>query len=74
MAPAVKPYRDALAEGGFPLAQSAVGDIEAGHDRLVTRGVVFTATPTEIGNGMVAVFNDTRGSLIQLFAPKPAPA
>ncbi len=36
--PAGKPYRDALAEDGIPLAQFAVDDVEAEHVRLTGRG------------------------------------
>ena len=68
--PAVKPYRDALAEDGIPLAQFAVEDIEAEHARLTSRGVVFTQPPTDIGNAVVAVFDDTCGNLIQLIEMK----
>jgi catechol 2,3-dioxygenase-like lactoylglutathione lyase family enzyme len=32
--PAVKPYRDALVADGIPLAQFAVDDVEAEHERL----------------------------------------
>ena len=70
--PAVKPYRDALAEDGIPLAQFAVGDIEAEHARLTGRGVVFTQPPTDIGTAVVAVFDDTCGNLIQLIEMKRA--
>lgn len=69
--PAVKPYRDALVEDGIPLAQFAVGDIEAEHARLVSKGVVFTQPPTDIGTAVVAVFDDTCGNLIQLIEEKP---
>ncbi|WP_346384231.1 VOC family protein [Nocardioides sp.] len=40
--PAVKPYRDALAEDGIPLAQFAVDDVRAEHERLTGKGVMFT--------------------------------
>ena len=69
--PAVKPYRDALAEDGIPLAQFAVEDIEAEHARLTSKGVVFTQPPTDIGTAFVAVFDDTCGNLIQLIEMKP---
>lgn len=69
--PAVKPYRDALAEDGIRLAQFAVDDIEAEHARLTSRGVVFTQPPTDIGTAFVAVFDDTCGNLIQLLEMKP---
>lgn len=70
--PAVKPYRDALAGDGIPLAQFAVDNIEAEHARLVGKGVVFTQPPTDIGTAFVAVFDDTCGNLIQLIEMKPA--
>ena len=70
--PAVKPYRDALAEDGIPLAQFTVDDIEAEHARLTSKGVVFTQPPTDIGTAVVAVFDDTCGNLIQLIEMKPA--
>jgi len=72
--PAVKPYGDALAEDGIPLAQFAVGDVEAEYDRLTKRGVSFTQTPTDTGSAVVAVFDDTCGNLIQLITEKPATA
>jgi catechol 2,3-dioxygenase-like lactoylglutathione lyase family enzyme len=69
--PAVKPYRDALAEDGIPLAQFAVDDLRSEHARLTSKGVVFTQPPTDIGTAVVAVFDDTCGNLIQLIEIKP---
>lgn len=70
--PAVKPFRDALAEDGIPLAQFAVDDVEAEHERLTQLGVVFTQPPINGGEYTTAVFDDTCGNLIQLIAEKPA--
>jgi catechol 2,3-dioxygenase-like lactoylglutathione lyase family enzyme len=70
--PAVKPYRDALAEDGIPLAQFAVDDVEAEHERLTKLGVVFTQPPIDAGEYTTAVFDDTCGNLIQLIAERPA--
>ncbi|MET3767916.1 putative enzyme related to lactoylglutathione lyase [Marisediminicola sp. UYEF4] len=70
--PEVKAYRDALVEDGIPLAQFAVDDVEAEYGRLIKRGVSFTQPPTDIGQAIVAVFDDTCGNLIQLIAEKPA--
>lgn len=70
--PAVKPYRDALVEDGIPLAQFAVDDLAAEHERLTGLGVVFTQPPTDIGTAWVAVFDDTCGNLIQLIQMKSA--
>lgn len=69
--PAVKPYRDALAEDGIPLAQFAVDDVAAEHERLTRQGVVFTQPPTDVGSAVIAVFDDSCGNLIQIVAEKP---
>jgi catechol 2,3-dioxygenase-like lactoylglutathione lyase family enzyme len=68
--PAVKPYRDALAEDGIPVAQFAVDDVETEHARLTMEKVVFTQPPTDIGTAVIAIFDDTCGNLIQLIAEK----
>lgn len=64
--PAVKPYRDALVADGIPLAQFAVDDVQAEYERLTQRGVAFTQPPTDLGNVVIAVFDDTCGNLIQI--------
>ena len=66
--PAVKPYRDALMEDGIPLAQFAVDDVEAEHKRLTAQGVTFTQPPTDAGDEVTAVFDDTCGNLIMILA------
>ena len=68
--PAVQPYRDALVADGIPLAQFAVDDVAAEHDRLSQQGVTFTQPPTDVGEVVMAVFDDTCGNLIQIVAPK----
>lgn len=68
--PAVKPYREALVEDGIPLAQFAVDDVEAEYKRLTDKGVVFTQKPTDVGEAVMAVFDDTCGNLIQIIAHK----
>ncbi len=70
--PAVKPFRDALVEDGIPLAQFAVDDVEAEYDRLTKSGVTFTQPPTDVGEAIMAVFDDTCGNLIQIIAEKQA--
>jgi len=64
--PAVKPYRDALMGAGIPLAQFAVDDVGAEHQRLTEAGVAFTVPPTDVGEAWIAVFDDTCGNLIQI--------
>ena len=69
--PAVTPYRDALVADGIPLAQFAVNDVEAEHERLRKLGVVFTMPPTDVGDVTAAVFDDTCGNLIQIISDQP---
>ena len=69
---AFKPFRDALVEGGIPVAQFAVDDVEAEHHRLTKKGVTFTQAPTDIGDAIIAVLDDTCGNLIQIIAAKKA--
>lgn len=72
--PAVKPYREALKADGIPLAQFAVDDLAAEHERLTGLGVVFTQPPMDIGMAWIAVLDDTCGNLIQLIQAKTDPA
>ena len=69
--PAVKPFRDALVEDGIPLAQFVVDDVGAEHARLTKMGVTFTQPPTDIGDAVIAVLDDTCGNLLQIIADKP---
>ncbi|MEU9144945.1 VOC family protein [Streptomyces sp. NPDC048349] len=68
--PAVKTYRDTLAQDGIPLAQFAVDDVLSEYERLRALGVRFTQEPLEMGPVTTAVFDDTCGNLIQI-ATKP---
>lgn len=67
--PAVAPFRSALRADGIPLAQFAVDDLAAEHERLTGLGVQFTVPPTDIGMALIAVLDDTQGNLIQLIQP-----
>ncbi|MFF9911848.1 VOC family protein [Streptomyces sp. NPDC013457] len=64
--PAVKAYRDALVGDGIPLAQFAVDDVHAEHERLTALGVRFVQDPLEMGPVTTAVLDDTCGNLIQI--------
>lgn len=64
--PAVKPYRDALAEDGIPLAQFNVDDVETEYERLTAHGVTFTQPPTPYEDKVMAVFDDTCGNLVMI--------
>jgi catechol 2,3-dioxygenase-like lactoylglutathione lyase family enzyme len=60
-------FQKALFEAGIPLTAFAVPDVQAEHDRLAKRGVVFKTGPAEAGGTTVAVFEDTCGNLIQIY-------
>lgn len=68
--PAVAPYRDALREDGIPMLVLQVDDLVAEHARLEAAGVVFTQPPTDLGQALIAVFDDSCGNLVQLQQPK----
>lgn len=72
--PAVKPYRDALAEDGIPLAQFSVDDVEAEYERLKALGVTFTQPPTDYEDLVIAVFDDTCGNLVMIQSDSAADA
>ena len=64
--PAVKPFKEALANDGIPFASFAVDDIGKEFERLRKLGVRFTQEPVAMGPVTTAVFDDTCGNLIQI--------
>lgn len=67
--PAAKAFKDALVEDGIPYTSFAVDDVAAAHHELEAQGVRFTQPPTEMGDMVTAIFDDTCGNLIQLISP-----
>ena len=66
--PAAKTYQAALFEQGIPFTAFEVDDVNAEFDKLSALGVRFTTEPTESGDMALAVFDDTCGNLIQIYA------
>jgi catechol 2,3-dioxygenase-like lactoylglutathione lyase family enzyme len=64
--PAVKPFKEALVADGIPFTSFAVDDIGSEFTRLRRLGVHFTQEPLQLGPVTAAVFDDTRGYLIQI--------
>ena len=64
--PAVKSFQEAMASDGIPWTMFGVTDVEAEYQRLSELGVAFTQPPTQHGNVITAVFDDTCGNLIQI--------
>ena len=67
--PAARPFKDALVADGIPFTSFGVDDVHAEFQRLRDRGVRFTQSPTEMGEVVTAVLDDTCGNLIQLHGP-----
>ncbi len=68
--PAAKPFKRALVEDGIPFTSFAVEDVQAEYERLKAAGVRFVQEPTDLGQVVTAVFDDTCGNLIQIAAEK----
>ncbi len=66
--PAVRPFKEALANDGIPAAQFTVDDVRAEYERLTALGVRFTQEPLDMGPVTTAVLDDTCGNLIQIAA------
>ena len=61
---AVGPFREALKADGISSTFFQVDNLDAEYKRLCDKGVVFTQTPTEASNVIMAIFDDTCGNLI----------
>jgi catechol 2,3-dioxygenase-like lactoylglutathione lyase family enzyme len=68
--PACEPFKAALMEDGIPFTSFEVDDLQAEFERLTAAGVVFTQEPTDVGEVIMAVLDDTCGNLIALMQPK----
>lgn len=64
--PAMRALKEALVKDGIPFTTFQVADIHEEYARLTGLGVEFTMEPTNMGQTMVAVFDDTCGNLIQI--------
>ncbi len=63
-------WQKALHSDGIPVTGFEVDDIAAETDRLKGRGVKFTTEPMDVGEAILAVFDDTCGNLIQIYQSK----
>jgi predicted enzyme related to lactoylglutathione lyase len=68
--PAGKAFQEAMFAQRIPLAGFEVADIQKEYTRLKALGVVFASEPIRTGPVTIAVFSDTCGNLIQLYAPQ----
>lgn len=65
-----KQYQAALYQAGIPYTQFNVEDIQKEFERLQEENVQFTMKPTDVGNALIAILDDTCGNLIQLIQLK----
>lgn len=66
--PAMKALKADLKRDGIPFTAFVVDDVYAEYERMQALGVEFTMEPTDMGMTTVAIFDDTCGNLIQLYA------
>ncbi len=65
--PATKIFKKEIFEQGIAAAAFEVSDIDGEYERLRNQGVEFAMEPTDVGTAIVAVFDDTCGTLIQIY-------
>ncbi|MED2253493.1 VOC family protein [Brevibacillus parabrevis] len=65
--PAASTYQKVIFEQNIPATAFEVSDVNKEYERLTQLGVVFKTPPTEAGNVILAVLNDTCGNLIQIY-------
>lgn len=64
--PSAKEYQKKIFAEGIPATMFGVADVHKEYKRLMKHGVKFTMEPAEIGDVIIAVFDDTCGNLIQI--------
>ncbi len=67
---AAQTYQAALHADGIPVTSFEVDSMSAEVERLTGLGVKFTSDPVDIGDAILATFDDTCGNLIQIFEAK----
>ena len=67
---AAKTFQKSIYEQGLPATIFEVDDIRKEYERLISKKVKFTQKPTQSGDVIIAVFDDTCGNLIQIYQKK----
>lgn len=65
--PLAKDYQEALYQAGVPAAALATDDIQKEYERLTALGVSFKGEPQQMGQTVMALFDDSCGNIINLF-------
>lgn len=64
--PAAKEYQKKIYDDGIPATMFAVDNVQEEYEKLAQKGVKFTMKPTNVGENIIAIFDDTVGNLIQI--------
>ena len=64
--PAAKRFQKAIREDGIPCTTFKVDDVRAEYERIKGLGVEFVSEPTDRGQSITAVLDDTCGNLVSL--------
>ena len=64
--PAMKALKASLVKDGIPFTTFEVDDVKAEYTRLISLRIQFSRGPTDMGDTVIAVFDDTCGNLIQM--------
>lgn len=64
--PAAKAYQQAIFQQNQAAIMFFTDDIKTDHERIKSRGAVFTMPPTAVTGSTIAMLNDTCGNLVQL--------
>jgi catechol 2,3-dioxygenase-like lactoylglutathione lyase family enzyme len=65
--PAMKALKQSLVKDGIPITAFEVDDVQREYERMKKLGVEFTMEPTNMGQTIVAILDDTCGNLIQIY-------
>jgi len=68
--PAALAFQQSLFAQGIPITAFGVDNVYDEYERLKNRGVLFSVDPTDVGEVIIAVFEDTCGNLIQIYQVK----
>ena len=70
--PATKTFKQAIYSEGIPITAFLVEDCRAEFQRLTELGVEFKGEPSDTGDAVMAVLDDTCGNLVMIYDEKSA--
>lgn len=64
--PAARDYQKAIFDQGIPATMFGVANVQTEYERLKALDVKFIKEPTEMGDVIMAIFDDTCGNFLQI--------